>query len=384
MSHHLLPRTGVGIEGKKKKPLSRDHFFSHYLHKQEADPKLRSYDSDLMRTKWTSDTIWFMPEKECKSREDQLPLFAYLSFPFGSSNDPSKDILLEDLLIHRCPRIFDVGVLLLEIGLGERFQTGKKRDLVAQLNLNHKIATNRLEELEKATWDGFLNKKVFDQAVKFCLHSKNFIKALEKPKTRRFGVVNPLETMTAEEQKRGVIERRRIFYRHVVQPLAWLAREGFKVQPGDITYIGKKGPKAQQGSAYATQKPDVECLFHSEIIPKMWLEDIKKISKSVELKRRAQRISTPVRVAILDTGLNMDLPVFKEKPGLKGVVKEQVDYVDPGASSMSDTFGHGTLMARIVMECAPGAEILVARVARNTKELKASQENIRKVSRTIS
>jgi hypothetical protein len=116
----------------------------------------------------------------------------------------------------------------------------------------------------------------------------------------------------------------------------------------------------------------------------MWLENIKKISQSVELKRRAQRITTPVRVAILDTGLDMDLPIFKKKPGLRRAVKEQMDYVDPGAPTMTDTFGHGTLMARIVMECAPGAEILVARVSRNTKELKTSQENIRKVSGTSS
>jgi hypothetical protein len=338
-----------------------------------------------MRTRWTSDAIWFMPEKESKTRKDQLPLCAYLSFPFGSPDNPSPDIFLDDLLTHRCPRIFDVGVLLLEIGLGEKFRTGNKRELVAQLNLNHKIATDSLEELEKAKWDGFLNKKVFDQAVKFCLHSKNFIKASKKPpKTSRLGVINPLEPLTTEEQKRGIIERRRIFYRHVVQPLVWLAREGFKAQPWDITYVSKKPLERQPGSTSPAQQPDGEYLFHSAIVPKMWLQDIKKISESVELKRRAQRIKTPVRVAILDTGLNMDLPIFKKKPGLKRAVKDQVDYADPGASTMTDTFGHGSLMARIVMECAPGAEILVARVARNTKELKTSQENIRKVGGTTS
>lgn len=351
---------------------------------EKSDLGMPSYDSDLMSTKWTSDTIWFMPEKESKTRKDQLPLRAYLSFPFGSPDSLSKDIFLEDLLTHRCPRIFDVGVLLLEIGLGEKFRTGNKRDLVAQLNLNHKIATDSLEELEKMTWNGFLNKKVFDQAVKFCLHSKNFIKASKKPKTSRLGVVKPPELMTAEEQQRGVIERRRIFYRHVVQPLTWLAREGFKTQPGDITYVSMKPPEPQPESTRSAQQPDAEYLFHSAIVPKMWLENIKKISESVELKRRAQRITTPVRVAILDTGLNLDLPIFKKKPGLERAVKDQVDYVDPGASTMTDTFGHGTLMARIVMECAPGAEILVARVARNTKELKTSQENIRKVSGAFS
>ncbi|KAL8371262.1 hypothetical protein RB595_001210 [Gaeumannomyces hyphopodioides] len=196
--------------------------------------------------------------------------------------------------------------------------------------------------------------------------------------------------MTAEEQKRGIIERRRIFYRHVVQPLAWLARDGFEAQPGLVTYVSKKRPESQSesqsepqsepqpGLTDPAQQRDGEYHFHGAIIPKMWLEDIKKISKSVEHKRRAQGITTPVRVAILDTGLNMDLPIFNERPGLRRAIKGHVDYVDPGASTMTDTFGHGTLMTRIVMECAPNAEIFVAQVARNSNELKASQENIRK------
>ncbi len=305
---------------------------------------------------------------------------AYLSFPFGTPDTSSRDIFLEDHPTHRCPRIFDVGVLLLEIGLGERFQTGDKSDLVAQLNLNHKIAIDSLEELENAKWNGFLNKKVFDQAVRFCLDHKNFIKVSKKPQTSRRRVTKPPEPMTAEELKKGVIQRRRIFYRHVVQPLAWLARDGFKTKPGEITYVSKKPPDPQPGSTNPAHQAEEECLFHSAIVPKMWLEDIKKISESVELKRRRKRITTPIRVAILDTGLNMELPIFTKKPGLKRAVVDQVDYVDPGALTMTDTFGHGSLMARIVMECAPGAEILVARVAKDTKELKSSQEHIRKVS----
>lgn len=309
---------------------------------------------------------------------------AYLSFPFGTPDTSSRDIFLEDHPTHRCPRIFDVGILLLEIGLGERFETVDKPDFVAQLNFNHKIAIDSLEELENASWDGFLNKKVFDQTVRFCLHHKNFIKAPKKPQTGRRRVAKPPGPMTAEELKKGVIQRRRIFYRHVVQPLAWLARDGFKAKPGDITYVSKKRPDPQSEPTNPAPQAEEECLFHSAIVPKMWLEDIKKISESVELKRRRKRITTPIRVAILDTGLNMELPIFTKKPGLKSGVIDHVDYVDPGALAMSDSFGHGSLMARIIMECAPGAEILVARVAKDTKELKNSQDNIRKVSRTVS
>lgn len=338
------------------------------------------YDSELMRTKWTSDTIWFMPEQESRGHEGQLPLCAYLSFPFGVPSNSSQDILYEDLLTHRCPRIFDIGILLLEIGLGKPFQTGSRQDMVAQANLNHRIATSELLKLEEMNWDGFSsNKKYFDRSVKFCLNSENFVSPL-KPKTNRQGVVMPTPPTTASDYQKEILRRRKIFSKNVVLPLAWLAKRGFRTKAGDIAYVSKKQNLSQQGLSETPRQPQPEALFHSAIVPKMWLKDIKKISEQVERKRREHQITTPVRVAILDTGFNRDLPIFKERSGLIKSITEEMDFVEPNAKTMTDTFGHGTFMARLVMECAPGAEILVARVAKNTNELGRNQENIKKVS----
>ncbi|KAL8418730.1 hypothetical protein RB594_002080 [Gaeumannomyces avenae] len=124
-------------------------------------------------------------------------------------------------------------------------------------------------------------------------------------------------------------------------------------------------------------QPEREALFHSAIVPKMWLSELMKISRQVESKRRKRRIAAPVRVAILDTGLDWDFPVFRERSGLLKSVTDVKDFVTPSTQTVTDVFGHGTFMARLIMECAPGVEILVARIAENTNELKNSQANIK-------
>jgi hypothetical protein len=345
------------------------------------------YDSELMHTKWTSDTIWFMPEENSSGHHGRLPLCAYLSFPFGAPSDTMPDVLQDDLLTHRCPWIFDVGVLLLEIGLAKPFRTGRRRDWVAQANLSHKIAIDEMLELEKAGWDGFANsKKYFDSAVRYCLNDKNFIPPSEQPKSVRQGAVLPTRPATASDLHAGVLKRRRIFYKNVVCPLAWLANRGFGARAGDIPYVKKKRPSSHslQNAPFNTPwQAEHDALFHSAINSKMWLSDLTKISRHVESKRRECRVTAPIRVAILDTGLNTDFPVFRERSGLLKSITDMKDFVNPGTPLMTDTFGHGTLMARLVMESAPGAEILVARVAENTNELKNSQANIQKVRATM-
>lgn len=148
-----------------------------------------------------------------------------------------------------------------------------------------------------------------------------------------------------------------------------------------LSWLGPSSNDLPPGSTESNPwwQPEREGLFHSAIVPKMWLSELKEISRQVESTRRRCRVTAPVRVAILDTGLDRDLPVFQERSGLLESVTDVKDFVTPSTPTVTDTFGHGTFMARLIMECAPGVEILVARVAENTNELKNSQENIRDV-----
>lgn len=335
------------------------------------------YDSDMMRTKWTSDNIWFMSERDSRKRDGQLPLRAYLSFPFDIPDNITPDVITEGLLTHRCPRIFDIGVLLLEIGLAKPFRGGKRRDMVAQTNLNHKIATDELLELEKEHWDGFTNKKYFDRAVKFCLNSENFILPSKPVKPSRGSAKLSNEQTPSLDTQAGILARRKIFFKNVVRPLAWLAKKGFRAQAGDIIYVNKKpDPSVPEEVSDPIEQPEPGALFHSAIDSRMWLQDLKKISQQVEHKRRRCKVAASVRIAILDTGCDENFVAFQTR---KEQFAMRKDFVDPGATTMTDSFGHGTLMARLIMECAPGAEILVLRVAESTKNLEENRENIKEV-----
>ncbi|KAI2623078.1 hypothetical protein GGR54DRAFT_638316 [Hypoxylon sp. NC1633] len=238
-----------------------------------SDLECRSYDSDLMRIGWTSEKIWFMPDgdgEELRETDgDRLPLFAYLTFPFGILKNSPTDILLEDFLVHRFPRIFDIGVLLLEIGFGKPFRRGKKRDMVAQVNINHKMAKDEHCKMESLDWDGFLNKR----------HA-------EKPKPIGPGVAKAAKPSTTSDPKKGILARRKIFYKNVVKPPAWLAKEGFKAQTGKISYIGKKLEAPQPGLPKTLEQPEPEDVFHSFITPQNWAGGLKKISELIARKRR--------------------------------------------------------------------------------------------------
>ncbi|KAI0878595.1 hypothetical protein GGS24DRAFT_443418 [Hypoxylon argillaceum] len=369
----LILQAGPGV--------SLRSIFSHYkltskdkviLSYAIAQSYWKYYNSELMQIKWTSDTIWFMFEEDTNGQKDQLPLRAYISLPFGLNSSTTADVIYEDLMNHQCPRIFDLGVLLLEIGLGKPFQTPKRRDVVSQANLNHKRALDELLELEQDHWDGFANKKYFDSAVKFCLSCENFNRSKHLKKTRQ-GVI--VSTPTWDGQA-GILKRRRMLHKNVVRPLEWLAKRGFKAQSGNFTYISKKHSHSRASNT--SLPPEPEALFHSNIIPNMWLTNLKKISEQVERKRRECRVTAPVRVAILDTGFDRNFSGFTVKSGLVKNITDEADFIGCSTRSMIDTFGHGTFMARLVMECAPNVEILVARVAENTNTLHRSRENIKK------
>lgn len=343
------------------------------------------YDSELMRARWKSDEIWFMPKTDPRGHEGSLPLCAYLTFPFSNTSGKTPDIVHGTSLTHRCPRMFDIGVLLLQVGLGRPLRKEKRQYDDAQANLNHHIATSELLVLERESWEGFDNSKpYFCRAVKFCLDDKNFILSETRQASTRPGVTVPSGSETDSDEKGGINTRKSIFYKNVVRPLEWLVKVGFKAQEEEITHVNKKpNTSPPGGTPHTSLQPEPEVLFHSAVVPKMWLRDLKRLSEQVERKRRSHEVTTPVRVAILDTGLDRSFPTLQTRSGLVECIEEEVDFVNPDAPTMTDSFGHGMFMARLIMECAPGAQILVARVAENTNKLENSKENIKKVSRGI-
>lgn len=123
------------------------------------------------------------------------------------------------------------------------------------------------------------------------------------------------------------------------------------------------------------QQPDEsEAEFHGgwELSERKWDLNLKRICATVQKPRAQHEVSTPIRVAILDTGCDTGL-VFPGNGSPRPIWK---DYVQKNNETPLDSYGHGTLMIRLVQECSPCAEFIVARVAEDTKGLKKSQLEI--------
>ena len=120
-------------------------------------------------------------------------------------------------------------------------------------------------------------------------------------------------------------------------------------------------------------------------IAKRWMQEFRVINRWIAMKqRRSDLIRTRIRVAILDTGLDRSLPLF-QGPERSCRIAGWKDFVDTDDSSaITDASGHGTFITRLFMECAPLADIFVARVAQSSRDLEGNQENIEKVRGTFS
>ncbi|PVH73169.1 subtilisin-like protein [Cadophora sp. DSE1049] len=76
-----------------------------------------------------------------------------------------------------------------------------------------------------------------------------------------------------------------------------------------------------------------------------------------------------VKIAILDTGIDLSHPDFKEDQSASRMnrrIKTPEDFLDPGEKAF-DTCGHGTYCVGLLRRVAPEADIYVARVAKDFK-----------------
>ncbi|KLU86582.1 hypothetical protein MAPG_05594 [Magnaporthiopsis poae ATCC 64411] len=117
--------------------------------------------------------------------------------------------------------------------------------------------------------------------------------------------------------------------------------------------------------------------------PDDWLHGFKKISEDIaKIPKRCVSQPRGVRVAVLDTGVNLARQFFQSGARCKKI-KQTANFVPDsrpvGAAFGAvghDTFGHGSLMAQLLMEAAPMADVYIARVAENTHTLWESKEAI--------
>lgn len=101
------------------------------------------YDSQLMHRAWTSRTIWFMPEPSLRNNSERLPMKAYISFNADATECEfdAAEFITKNPVIHRCPRIQSLAILLPEIGLGRPVQCKRLDHQTRQLNYRHSIVS---------------------------------------------------------------------------------------------------------------------------------------------------------------------------------------------------------------------------------------------------
>ncbi|KAH8812803.1 S8 family peptidase [Xylogone sp. PMI_703] len=342
------------------------------------------YNSELMNARWTSEDILFIPLQKDTPLED-IPLRAFVSFPFGSRYKESPaEFYSEGQYTHRYPRIFYLGIVLLEIGLGQALglEHNPKLSFLGHINLAYSTARKKLKELKNEEWDGFQWKDYFIKAVENCLEPVNFKQIPRRTKSRRQG---DSKDANKDIKDSSLSERRDALYRNVVAPLFWLAKVGFEDSeeipmvpireriPPKSTFIDNK--ELQHSWNEIREHPSFLCGSSSST--EGFLSDLQVIAGHITRCRRLAKITEPIRVAILDTGCKIDLPFFKNSQRLNRL-KGWKDFTTAGSKSEIDAFGHGTFMARLLMHVAPIVDIYLIRVAKNTDDLENNEENIAK------
>ncbi|KAK0760739.1 hypothetical protein N5P37_006937 [Trichoderma harzianum] len=327
------------------------------------------YDSEVLRSKWTSDNIWLMP---LVNKRDVLPLRPYLTFPFGTASNPNEDIIQDERSLHRHPRILAIGLLLLEIGLSKRFPEHPSLTRTAQINFSFQIAKSYLQEFKAVSWENFQHKLIYDNVIEYCIYD---MKGSENSNRLIQGGGAWGKSLKIGPDTNGKQRRKNAFYKKVVVPLQWLAERGFEHHVGKTIYIQKTATQLPNSNLTNTLGR-LMASFDNErnMSSSMWLRDMETIGQMVELQRRNFRVSTRIRIAILDTGFDHEDDNYDE---YEERIKKTKDFTKSAAQSeVEDVFDHGTLMAKLIMDCAPSADIIIARVAKSTTELEASKNNI--------
>jgi hypothetical protein len=366
------------------------------------------YASDLMRSVWTSDNIWFMHDDNEGTRGDKLPMKVYVAFDFSDTPQAVPEFLVprpKDNLSHRLPHILALGILLLEIALGEVVrEPGSK-----SISIDHIKANNKWYVLKDTQWDGFrLHMNHLIEAIHQCL---NFNKVwryscplgpgLETPIAARRNDSKSIPKLV-QEKPPGIVTRRELLYEKVVKPLAYLASafqedsENVTYPYTDVTYILPCEEKGRTAKKFQPKK----VLFGHDQGDNLWLDDLKIINGylKAQLETRQEEFETEskkahpsidkakpkgsssVKVAILDTGYNQGMDFFKRE-GRADRIKWK-DFVGTEPHGVDD-HGHGSFMTQLVMESSPLADIFVVRIAAREEDLDLNNKRIVEVCKSL-
>lgn len=116
------------------------------------------------------------------------------------------------------------------------------------------------------------------------------------------------------------------------------------------------------------------------------MEELEKFAETIELLTRTSLSARPwaswradkIRIMIIDTGIDKNDNIIEGAlddnriQGCCGFVNGRD--ADPDPNDVQDRFGHGTHVARLVLNAAPSAEVFIAsRIRRSHSEIEGDQ-----------
>jgi hypothetical protein len=333
------------------------------------------YESEWTAFQWTTDTIQIMSSlKDGMSEEAELLAYRpYLAVQFDSGNHLNEEYRQGEF-IHPYMKIYNLGILLLEIGIGRKLSPQSAEDMCGRLNEECQYATKLAQRPQKRPKDS-CQIDTYWLAVKNCLDPKLF--DLDAPSVKPDGT---------HDLQKDVRKRRKILYDSVVWPLeelldvsGWTAHLDSKdcLMPvvRRAEHVG--GPAAS--IAVRTTNSAANCSAANG-----WLAELAKAVKDMDSDLSGSTQRNRVQIVLLDTGYD-DSSVFLDDGKIRDRLQKLPVWKDFAGSSPCpvDTDGHGNHLLSLVMQIAPNADLHVARVATDSKNLKDSQESVAKVGSNL-
>jgi hypothetical protein len=322
------------------------------------------YESEWTDMQWTTDTIHLMTSftEEATEESEILVYRPYLVVQFGDTN-PRMEEHTNGELLHPYRKIFCLGILLLEIGLGSKLP----RDSAGTYSFGQAN-----DEWEIATALANTGTNIFDHdrywvIVQACLNYELFHQM--NPRSKSDGTY---------DFHYDVVSRRKTLYERVVSPL----EEMLNVN-GWASYLDSKErfiPRARK-TVYTNEVEPKMSSLPKGILADRWLGRLEGIREEMMLKLAPPMMRYPrVQIVLLDTGYEPKSS-FLDDGNVRDRLQKPPVWKDFAESSETavDSDGHGTHLLSLIMRIAPYADLHVARVAKNSKNLKQAQENVAKV-----
>ena len=335
------------------------------------------YDTHWTKTRWSSETVHFMWEHRTTLRNDQAQCFTtrpHFKVTFEENDPYNSEYCGADNLIHRYTRVLSLGVMLVEIGLGETLERSATPQGTMSLadaevtGLNKDWSWAQRESDREEPWPAFDQPK-YRTAVKNCLDPAIFANA-------RFDAC-----ATADLAAAGVRDRRKILWEQVCSPLEFLLQtSGWGAELDSMPSLPSRVNPVARTTVLSVLEPlptPGSVISQDQRKAEAWLEEIDMLNDEL---RNIQPVTSqlhPIQIAVLDTGC-VDRSAFFNIPLRRRRLGKFKDWV-ANSSERTDSDGHGTHLASLIMRIAPAANVHIARVASNCSELSHASENVAEV-----